>query len=720
MPYIQGYTQQVTNTSGSGSVPKLSISGAGASANARAQAGANAIGLGKAMGQWVDVINKVNEQKDRESALTAMDEYNKAMNETLYNKETGLMYQQMESAADIDQKFTEASKKAREAIMSNTKMHFAANSTALQHFFDSNDNQTMARIQKHQYGEREKVLDAKLQSNIDSLTLQMQSDYSPEGMARGLAAIDLGIDARVGADGGERSEQMKKKARANAIANVMQFALSNNDIPGYQDLYNQYGNLLTPEARTKFQQVSTQKYRGAFVRNTAQEFFDKGMTPEQAEAELRKRIADNVSEGGRNVIDDVRALKGKISFYDNEGGTNCMRTMGIALKGTPYEGQINVDQAIATAKENNQLMSPDGYTPRPGDLAVNEDGWHIVMVTENGGTIQNGKSKNGVYESEYSAAQMSSDGKVKYYIRTSDYMGNNADKGFNYSDEDIDAIKQRMIVLDNDRRRRENRALSDAYDSVYQQAWQLEKQGVSFEDAFAKLVTNAGYSDAKSEKNAEKAVLAIYGKKSAGSKGSGGAGNDSEYGKGSHAVAVLAIKEMFPRFGTKADMVEYTKTKNLSETDTGKLMTAWKQYEDGTGEFAYKWNDIKDRVMGGDSSLPAEQKSEMWANCRAAGVQFIFDFMRNPENRGAMPTDEQIIDACKKAKVKTAYFTYETPGKYWGTNESTFEVSSGVLNRAGIKDVRPYDETHVLVFYKSGKMAVELKNEFVDKFPGIQ
>lgn len=719
MPYIQGYTQQVTNTSGSGSAPKLSISGAGASANARAQAGANAINLGKGLGQWVDVINKVNEQKDRESALTAMDEYNKAMNETLYNKETGLMYQQMESAADIDQKFTEASKKTREAIMSNTRMHFAANSAALQHFFDSNDNQTMARIQKHQYGEREKVLDAKLQSNIDSLTLQMQSDYSPEGMARGLAAIDLGIDARVGADGGERSEQMKKKARANAIANVMQFALSNNDIPGYQDLYNQYGNLLTPEARTKFQQVSTQKYRGAFVRNTAQEFFDKGMTPEQAEAELRKRIASSIPEGGRNIIEDVRALKGKIPFYAKDG-TNCMRTMGIALKGTPYEGQINVDQAIATAKENNQLMNPDGYTPQPGDLAVNEDGNHIVMVTENGGTIQNGKSKNGVYESEYSAAQMSSDGKVKYYIRTSDYMGSKTSKEFNYNDEDIDAIKQRMNMLYNDQKRRENRALSEAYDSVYQQAWQLEKQGVGVEDALAQLVTNAGYSDAKSEKNAERAVLAIYGgKKSAGSKGSGGAGNESEYGKGSHAVAVLAIKEMFPHFDSKADVVEYAKTKNLSEGDTAKLMKAWDQYTEGEGEFKYNWSDIKDRVMGGDSSLPAEQKTEMWANCRAVGNQFIFDFMRDPKNHGAMPTDEQIIDACKKAKVKTAYFTYETPGKWWGTNENTFEVSPGVLTRAGIKDVKPYDDTQVLVVYKNGKVALEMKRDFVDKFPGI-
>ena len=129
---------------------------------------------------------------------------------------------------------------------------------------------------------------------------------------------------------------------------------------------------------------------------------------------------------GANLVDRVRALEGHIT-YEAPDGTNCMRTMGLALAGTPYEGQINVDQAVATAQQNNQLMDPENYTPRAGDLAVVEDGNHIVMVTENGGTIQNGQSHNGVYESEQSANDMF--GKVKYYIRTSDYNNSRAGVG---------------------------------------------------------------------------------------------------------------------------------------------------------------------------------------------------------------------------------------------------------------------------------------------------
>ena len=125
-----------------------------------------------------------------------------------------------------------------------------------------------------------------------------------------------------------------------------------------------------------------------------------------------------VTKGAANVVERVRALQGKLP-YEAEDGTNCMRTMGIALQGTPFEDQINVDQAVTTAKENDLLRDPENYVPQPGDMAVVNDGNHIVMVTEDGGTIQNGASQNGVYESGKSPAQMF--GNVKYYIQSSIY-----------------------------------------------------------------------------------------------------------------------------------------------------------------------------------------------------------------------------------------------------------------------------------------------------------
>lgn len=132
----------------------------------------------------------------------------------------------------------------------------------------------------------------------------------------------------------------------------------------------------------------------------------------------RQNTAKPTSESSVNTLERVRALQGKLP-YVAEDGTNCMRTMGLALQGTPFEGQINVDQAVATAEETGLLMDPAKYTPKAGDMAVVEDGNHVVMVTEDGGTIQNGASHNGIYESTKSPAEMF--GKVKYYIQSSVY-----------------------------------------------------------------------------------------------------------------------------------------------------------------------------------------------------------------------------------------------------------------------------------------------------------
>ncbi len=97
--------------------------------------------------------------------------------------------------------------------------------------------------------------------------------------------------------------------------------------------------------------------------------------------------ANGMMSSGSGFVDRVRDLKGRIG-YRAPDGTNCMRTLGIALSGTPYEGLINVDNAVETARKRGDLhISGDGYVPQAGDIAVVNDGNHAVMLTENGGTI---------------------------------------------------------------------------------------------------------------------------------------------------------------------------------------------------------------------------------------------------------------------------------------------------------------------------------------------
>lgn len=159
--------------------------------------------------------------------------------------------------------------------------------------------------------------------------------------------------------------------------------------------------------------------------------------------------ANGMMSSGSGFVDRVRDLKGRIG-YRAPDGTNCMRTLGIALSGTPYEGLINVDNAVETARKRGDLhISGDGYVPQAGDIAVVNDGNHAVMLTENGGTIQNGESANGIYESDKSPEEMF--GGVKYWISSSRYAGGGNSRSYgnrsnrNYSDRQY-AAEQKAIA----------------------------------------------------------------------------------------------------------------------------------------------------------------------------------------------------------------------------------------------------------------------------------
>jgi hypothetical protein len=120
------------------------------------------------------------------------------------------------------------------------------------------------------------------------------------------------------------------------------------------------------------------------------------------------------------LVNTVRDTKGIIGYFAPDG-TNCTRTMGVALQGTPYEGLVNVDQFDERAEILGMKRSPEDYKPKAGDIAVVNGGGHMVMVTENGGFINNGFSRGGVWESDKSYDEYAGKGSIDYYITTSDY-----------------------------------------------------------------------------------------------------------------------------------------------------------------------------------------------------------------------------------------------------------------------------------------------------------
>lgn len=167
------------------------------------------------------------------------------------------------------------------------------------------------------------------------------------------------------------------------------------------------------------------------------------------------KIADGImpkAEAGQKpkeesgLVNTVRDAMGIIDYMAPDG-TNCTRTMGVVLKGTPYEGMVNIDQFEEMSEILHMKRDPQEYEPKAGDIAVVNGGEHMIMVTENGGFINNGFSRGGIWESDKSYDEYAGKGRIDYYITTSDYeklykgntkkgakeLGINIDKGKIYN-----------------------------------------------------------------------------------------------------------------------------------------------------------------------------------------------------------------------------------------------------------------------------------------------
>lgn len=127
----------------------------------------------------------------------------------------------------------------------------------------------------------------------------------------------------------------------------------------------------------------------------------------------------NIHATGDSLEERMKSLEGQLGYYANDG-TNCVRTIGIALEGTAYGGLINTDQLEAVAAQRGEIVT-DGSL-RPGDIVIAVDAndssfGHAMVAKQNAdgsiGTIQNGASHNGVYESDTPPTQMFRD---KQYV----------------------------------------------------------------------------------------------------------------------------------------------------------------------------------------------------------------------------------------------------------------------------------------------------------------
>ena len=657
------------------------------SGHATASANINAYG-GKtdtsALDNLMKFATKIQEDKDAQSAFNAMNDYNEQMNNLLYNKENGLMHLQGSAAENVGQTYAEAEKKIRDKVLSDHKVVMRGANVALNNSLEKINIGNGKSIMQHEFKQGEVAKDITLANGKQAFSAMAQKQYSSvENVSAYADLYAMQAGERHKYSGDEIVQAEMRKARGDIYKSALSEALAKEDFNAYNNLLKEANPFLDANDRANFDKISNTKQKNMFERNIAQEAFNMFGSDKKAAYEYIK--SHNVgSRKTSSNVDKVRALIGKIPFYA-EDGTNCMRTMGIALKGTPYEGQINVDQAIETAGKLGQLMSPDKYVPQAGDLAVNEDGWHIVMVTENGGTIQNGKSANGVYESNKTAAQMSSDGKVKYYIRTSDYN----ETGGGYDPESEDRAKRQYDRLYAEQQHIEQAEKLNIYKDVteYVENAILGENGPqqSLAETQAWVRQYAG-NDLKKLREATKIVNSTY----------------KIYGinttKGGANLNMGAIDKVITKFTNPNDLRDWCAEYGFNATQTKQVLARFKQYYNKTGDFSIPWDNLKKELLG---SKPTPRDEIRWKGA--------MDYAKGELAKGA-----KYEDLVANPSVARTYLNKALSQKayYRGTWTADKTTIADVFNIGGY-DFEPDDATgRVIVYNRDGSTESLSKEDF--------
>ena len=160
---IAGYQGSVNLGTGGGAIVKVS-----SDLNAYGSGGKGLAAIAGAANKWAVAVEAQQEDEDKQSILNAMDIFNKSRYNIMYNDESGLMNTKLEGTAGAGASYTEQINKARQDVLSNTKLHSQKNQLALDHLMYQSAQQGFQTVDQYEQKQKEAVTDLRYDNNIQN------------------------------------------------------------------------------------------------------------------------------------------------------------------------------------------------------------------------------------------------------------------------------------------------------------------------------------------------------------------------------------------------------------------------------------------------------------------------------------------------------------------------------------------------------------------------
>lgn len=654
---IAGYQGSVNLGTGGGATVKVS-----SDLNAYGSGGKGLAAIAGAANKWAVAVEAQQEDEDKQSILNAMDIFNKSRYNIMYNDENGLMNTKLEGTAGAGASYTEQINKARQDVLSNTKLHSKKNQLALDHLMYQSARQGFQTVDQYEQKQKEAVTDLRYDNNIQNSCEFVQKNWNnPQALQDEIIRTQLLTSAIYGKRGAEFIESKSRANIGQVVASAVGASITNEDYSTMRNIMDKYGSYLTANQRAAFEKVAYDKESSAFERNTAKDLYAKYGDNEEA---VRK------------------ALEGMKGF--SEGG-NEFDNLVAAIGGQESGGNYNAKNGRTGASGKYQIM-PDNWPSWSQEAGLPAG---AEMTPENQEIVARFKLKQ--YYDKYGArgaaiAWYGGEGALKYSADAMNRKQGNGDEPsineyadsvlarmgtghstHNMSQDEQDRIMKQYRTIKADHDRIETYKKNKLFEGIKSELFSMFNNGTSYSDAMAWATKQAG-SDPDKYVTYRNAVKAIYGPQ-----GRSGKLDDD-------AIGVLEDMLQEGKFASIDQFLAYAANKGASSAQRGKLEKIYNDWYNGTGEFAFDMEGLVKQVAGKNADALYKKKIQNY------GRQWVRAY--RAKNHGMNPGETELLEALQNCVTTKVYGSYVTEKhSFWFDSTEDIKASDADLIARGIASV---------------------------------
>ena len=357
--------------------------------------GADVSGI-NALGNAVGVGLKMAEDDMTADVTKAMNEYNRRIDDLMFNKDTGLAYLKNENARNVTQLYQQGEKKIRDEVFQMVPKYKKAQAL----FIQKADASTVAGIedtQKQAYREAQNYKTTVMNDTIETSQIAISHNYTkPQFVQNELSNIRNAIWANGKDYGAQWCKDKTEEVMGKTVGDALSQAFADNDMQSVDNLVNRFGPLVNPAYIRQFvAKNNAQKEQNFMItqsQSLAQQFRKdpKGLRDYISKMQINEPSTGNWgAQIASNLVDNYQH---KASRLDEIGGTTCVYWPTVAAH------ELNPDIPVMTVttqlKEFGQEKriwhpGPDAIKNlQPGDMIIlnspNEEEAHNTVWVGNG------------------------------------------------------------------------------------------------------------------------------------------------------------------------------------------------------------------------------------------------------------------------------------------------------------------------------------------------